>query len=290
MSISEIHKFDSDEFINNIIGKNSCVFRGGVEDWPAVKKWNLDYFAQTCPNIPVVTKVFNDSGIDIKQMSMKGYVDAIFEFKKIHGEETDKVAPYCHDVPIFLLEKSLINDIGAFPKEVLPEWYAKDWSRYAQFFMSAKNSVTPLHFDTLLTHNIFFQIKGRKIFTIIRPEEGKYCYRKNWRWFDVNPENPNYIKHPDFENVSMFNIEVRAGDIFYMPPGTLHQVRSIDDCISFNVDFHTLKSASKSFLGYFKGMPKENLYYNFQSLRALVFKQNNDVLFERYKPYLNYIS
>lgn len=290
MSIIEMNKFDSVNFVNNILGKNAGVFRGGIAEWPAIKKWNLEYFSTACPNIPVVAKVFTDSGIDIKNMSMKGYVDSIFEFKKIHGEGTDKVAPYCHDVPIFLLDRSLVNDIGIFPREVLPNWYAEDWAKFAQFFMSAKNSVTPLHFDTLLTHNIFFQIKGRKVFTIIRPEDGKYCYRKNWRWFKVNPENPDYEKYPDFKRAAVFNVEVKAGDIFYMPPGTLHQVRSLDDCISFNVDFHTRKSVAMSFLGYFKGMPKENLYYNFQSLRAILFKQDSDVIFKRYKPYLNYIS
>ncbi|PAX99277.1 hypothetical protein CKO50_21870 [Pseudoalteromonas sp. HM-SA03] len=290
MSILRFSGFNSNDFKEQCLSSNTALFENGAKNWPAIEKWDLNYFEKTCPNIPVVTKVFSDSKIDVKNMSMGEYVKIIKEFKRKEGNDTDKVAPYCHDVPIFLLAKELLEDIGDFPKDVMPDWYAQDWSRFAQFFVSAKNSVTPLHFDTLLTHNLFFQIKGKKIFTIIRPEHEHLCYRKKWRWFSVDPENPDYDKYPNFKNVKVDKVEVNSGDIFYMPPGTIHHVRSLEDSISFNVDFHTFDSVLKSFFSAFKGMPKENHYYNYQSLKALLFKPNNDVLFNKYKSYLNYIS
>lgn len=290
MPIMKFSSFDSSEFRSKCLSSNTALFQGGAKNWPAIEKWDLNYFDKVCPDIPVVTKVFSDSKIDVKNVLMGDYVKIIKDFKEKEGEDTDKVAPYCHDVPIFLLAKELVEDIGNFPKDVMPDWYAQDWSRFAQFFISAKNSVTPLHFDTLLTHNLFFQIKGKKVFTIIRPEYRKYCYRKKWRWFGVDPENPDYEKFPDFKNVKVEQVEVNSGDIFYMPPGTMHHVRSLEDSISFNVDFHTFDSVLRAFCSVFKGMPKENHYYNYLSLKALLLKPKNDRLFNKYKSYLNYIS
>ncbi|AUI88214.1 hypothetical protein BS333_17825 [Vibrio azureus] len=290
MSIIERNYFESSEFQHLCLGKHTSVFRGAVADWPAVNKWSLDFFAQSYPNIPIVTKIFGQEGIKSKNMSMGQYASIIGKLKISQDEKKNRSIPYCHDVPIFLLEKALLNDIGWFPSEVLPDWYAKNWSRYAQFFVSNKGNVTPLHFDTLLTHNLFFQIKGEKVFTIIHPRDGRYCYRKGWRWFDVDPDNPDYDKFPDFKHAKVEHITVRSGDIFYMPPGTLHQVRSLDDGISFNVDFHTLNSVFQSFLGCFKGMPLVNLRYNSQVFKALSLGDGNDQCFERYKSYLNYIS
>lgn len=290
MLIVERTEFDQAEFKQAFLNKQVVVYRNHIKSWPAITKWHPEYFSARCGNMPIVAKTFATMGTNVQHMSMKEYVELIATFKDGHGGNTDKVGPYCHDVPIFLLAKHLINDIGDFPLDILPDWYAKDWARFVQFFMSAKGSVTPLHFDTLMTNNLFFQIKGNKRFTIINGDDRKYCYRRKWRWFNVDPEAPDYQEYPEYMHANVGTVEVKAGDMFYMPPGTLHHVRSLDDCISFNIDFHTLESVMKSFLSILKGMPKANVYYNYLSLKAILNLEGDDDIFERYKSYLNYIS
>ncbi|MHC5829104.1 MAG: cupin-like domain-containing protein, partial [Nostoc sp.] len=130
--------------------------------------------------------------------------------------------PYCHDLPLFSLIPSIIKDVEPFTLDYLPKWYWYKWWRYCQFFIGASNSITPLHFDCLLTNNIFFQIVGRKQFTILLADDAKYCYRQGWRWFFVDPEKPDLNKYPEYKNARPMKFVVNPGDILYMPPGTLH--------------------------------------------------------------------
>lgn len=119
-----------------------------------------------------------------------------------------------------------------FPLNFLSAPYRSHWWRYSQFFMGPGGSVTPLHFDRLLTHNLFFQIFGAKQFIILPPSHATYCGRRGWRWFDVDPEQPNYVRFPQYKRATPVVITVNAGDILYMPPGTLHHVRSLSTAIS----------------------------------------------------------
>lgn len=288
--IVEKTEFDSVEFKELFLNKKAVIYRDKIKSWPAISKWKPEYFSNKCGSIPIIAKTFSDKKVHVQQMNMTEYVEMVNCFKAEHGENSGKVGPYCHDIPIFTLAKQLTEDIGKFPSDILPDWYAKNWSRYVQFFMSTKGSVTPLHFDTLLTSNLFFQIKGRKRFTIICYKDEKYCNRRDWRWFNVDPECPDFHQYPEYKKADVDTVQVNAGDMFYMPPGELHHVRSLDDCISFNIDFHTILSAVKSFGSIAKGMPKQNIYYNYLSLKALLNLGKGDELFKSYKGYLNYIS
>jgi hypothetical protein len=290
MLIEEKYHFNIEEFKEHFLNRKAVVYRKQTCDWAAAKKWGPDYFKEHCPDIPVVVKTFGLNTVNTQNMSMKEYVELMRTFQAEHGNNSDKIGPYCHDIPIFLLCQKLVEDIGNFPKTVLSAWYAEQWWRYVQFFMSPKGAVTPLHFDTLMTHNLFFQIAGSKCFTLIEHKDYKYCYRRGWRWFNVDPENPDLTQFKEYDRVRPGQVLVNAGDIIYMPPGMLHHVRSLDDCISFNIDFHNLSSVIKAFLSIPKGMPKENIYYNYVSFKALLKLGGSEELFAQYKGYLNYIS
>jgi hypothetical protein len=197
---------------------------------------------------------------------------------------------YCHDIPIFHLIPQLKNDINETISQYLPAWYKKQWWQYVQFFMGPKNSVTPLHFDCLLTNNLFFQVKGRKKFIIMSYNEAKHCGRYGWRWFHLNPEAPDLNRFPSYVAAQPIEVVVNPGDVLYMPPGTLHMVRSLDASISFNIDFHTPMSSLTGFLSGFRGMPMKNVFYNFLCVLGLILKIPSERLFPFYKSYLNYIS
>jgi len=156
--------------------------------------------------------------------------------------------------------------------------------------MGPSGSVTKLHFDTLRTHNLFFQLKGRKVWTLLPAAAHAQCGRTRWRWFDIDPERPDLHRFPEYGNLEPVTVEVDAGDLLYIPPGTLHHVRSLDACMSFNIDFHTPRSVVDSFRYVHKGMPREVLYFNFISFLGLVLKLPESSLFRFYKPYLNYVS
>ncbi|MEH1940526.1 MAG: cupin-like domain-containing protein [Nostoc sp.] len=288
--IERRYKIGNDEFQTEYVKKGKPVIISGViQSWDSFDKWSIEYFKNLSPQMKIYAKKFSSTqGIQLSSVTIEEYAKIINDFEK--NPHDNELPPYCHDLPLFSLIPALIKDVQPFPLDYLPKWYHYKWWRYCQFFIGASKSITPLHFDCLLTNNIFFQILGRKQFTILLPEDTKYCYRKGWRWFLIDPEKPDYNKYPQYKYARPIKFIVNPGDILYMPPGTLHHVRSLDTSISFNIDWHTEKSVLDALAASMRGMPAKNSYYNLLLLVGLVFKIPPQMVFNFYKSYLNYIS
>ena len=195
-----------------------------------------------------------------------------------------------NDVPLFYYIPELIEEVNPFPKELIPDWYSQNWANYVQFFIGPKDSVTPLHFDTLGTHNLFFQVGGEKEFTLIPPEQKKFCYMNSWRWSKLDPSKPDLGKFPLSKKITSTSVKVEGGDVLYIPPYTLHHVRSLSDSISFNIDWHTSASAKKGVLSIFKGAPFKNGYYNLMLYVGLGLGIPEKYIYPRLKSYMSYVS
>lgn len=267
------------------------VIKGATREWEAFEKWDMNYFWERGGNTILRVKEGNVSQGQFRNVLMRDYVQQLMDYEssKTKGVQTP-LPPYLHDVAIFNLMPNLINDVMPFKSQYLPGLYHREWWKYVQFFMSLSGHITPLHFDTLVTHNLFFQVKGKKKFILIAREDKKNCYIKGWRWAGVNPSRPDYEQFPNFKNVKPVTVEVDAGDILYMPPGMLHYVESLSFSISFNIDWHTPKSVLGGAFSVFEGAPRENFKYNMLLLLALWLKLPDRYFFSYYKSYLNYIS
>jgi hypothetical protein len=284
---------DKDVFKREYVSKGRPVLvQGYASEWRAVQEWNGEYFSNRYGEHYIKTKRFLGGGkIELQNARLADYVGSMasYEASSLLGQE-GVLPAYWHDVPIFQMFENLISDVEPFPSGLLPEYYRKNWHKYVQFFMGPAGSVTRLHFDTLRTHNLFFQIRGRKIWTIISPADFERCGRKRWRWFDVDPEAPDLVKFPEYQSVEPITFTIGPGDLLYVPPGTLHHVRSLDATTSFNIDFHTPRSVMNSFQFVNKGMPREVLYYNLISFLGVALKMPESLLFPFYKSYLSYVS
>jgi len=246
----------------------------------------------TAGSLTIPVKTFGREGtINVEQWRLGDYTRFITEWQT-SSNATDNAGtiPYCHDIPLLGMVESLAEDCKPFPTGYLTSLYRKHWWRYSQFFMGPAGTVTPLHFDTLLTHNLFFQMYGTKRFTVIPDDQTFYCGRRGWRWFDVDPERPDYARFPEYRRATPVVVVVKAGDVLYLPPGTLHQVRSLEPSISFNVDFHTPRSVVRALARSYQGMPAKSLYYNTIAALAVVGKMPERIMFPLYRPYLSYVS
>lgn len=281
------------DFHERFVKTNTPVLiRKMTQDWNALHAWHdADYFQSIENGVKLATKVGDVSKGQREMVLLSDYVRQLqdYEARLARGEKVRRPA-YLHDVPIFNLIPGLIKDIAPFPTELLPEWYHENSHNYIQFFMGATGSLTPLHFDTLCTHNLFFQVAGRKRFLLIPPDQKEKCYMEGWRWARFNPNKPDYEKFPLAEGVDIMEVELGPGEILFMPSGTLHQVHGLSYSVSFNIDWHTAKTARKGVMSVFRGAPRQNGYYNMLILAGLALKVPPRVIFPRYKSYLNYVS
>ena len=262
-----------------------------TEEWGALANWNTEYFRQIEGGVKIATKTGDVSAGNRVSMLLSEYVALLedYEAQLRQGEKPPK-PPYLHDVPIFHLLPGLRKDIEPFPLELFPKWYWEKYYNYIQFFMGATGSLTPLHFDTLCTHNLFFQVAGGKKFILIAPEQKELCYVDGWRWARFDPANPDYDTFPKARDVQSKVVTLGAGDILYMPPRTLHQVHGLSYSISFNIDWHTVASARDGARSFREGAPEKNSYYNALMYSALKHRIPSELIFPYYQTYLNYVS
>lgn len=253
-----------DEFYARYVNKAPVLMKGAIAHLPASSRWSIDYLASLAPDLGVRLKVGPVARGMTTNVPLADYADTIREWEERAASETDPGSPppYLHDVPLISLIPSLREDLQPFPTEFLPHFFRKQWWVFPQFFVGPSRAVTTFHFDTLLTHNLFFQFTGRKRFTMAAASDRDSCYTYNWRWSRLNAEAPDLERYPLFRDVRLHTCEVDAGDLFYMPPGTLHQVTSLTDSVSFNIDWHDRRSAVRGITAVRHGMPMQNLRYN----------------------------
>ncbi|MGM1058985.1 cupin-like domain-containing protein [Saccharothrix sp. Mg75] len=280
------------EFYRDYVNKRPVLMKGALAHLPATRSWSLPYFAEIAPDLPVRLKVGRVADGRTSSVRMADYCASVLEWEALPEEVRAEREPpaYLHDVPLLAMVPRLRDELKPFPAELLPSFFAKQWWEFPQFFVGPSRAVTPLHFDTLLTHNLFFQFHGSKRFVMVAPEDRDRAYTYNWRWSGVDPDAPDYEKNPRFEGVQTTTRVVEAGDVLYMPPGTLHKVTSLSASVSFNIDWHDPVSAVRSVLAVKDGMPIQNLRYNLLFALGVCGRIPLKVLMPALKSYFVYIS
>jgi hypothetical protein len=286
------------EFFSEYVAQGRpVVVAGALRSCPALTRWTFDHLRRVSGRRRVKLKQgLTESGVAglrTVDSSLGDYLDALetYETRYRLGEAMAvERPPYLHDVPLLGILPDAADDLDGFPAGYFPAWYRPHCLQFAQLFLGPKHSLTPLHFDCLLTHNLFFQISGRKRFILLDHDQLPYCYPYRWRWCEVDPENPDFARHPRYRNAQARECTVGPGDLLYMPPGMLHHVRSLDCALSFNMDWHTPDSAVRGVLAAARGMPLKNVYYNAVIALGLCAGLSAKRVLPWYRSYLNYVS
>lgn len=292
-SVRIVQDISRDEFYRSYVRqRKSVVIRGVTRGWDAISKWDAGYFGNIGAGLRVPIKTGNVAEGQRINMPLNEYTAGLahFENELLSGRQPEQRPAYLHDIPIFHLLPALKKDVEPFPLKYFPKWYWKEWWNYVQFFMGSTGSYTPLHFDTLYTHNLFFQVTGKKRFLVIEPAYKDQSYIYSWRWSRVDARHADFGKFPLFRDVEVSEAILEPGDILYLPAGTLHQVHGLSFSISFNIDWHTAGSVRKGLFSFLQGAPSKNIYYNFLLSLGIYFNVPSRYIFPYYKSYLNYIS
>lgn len=280
------------DFYAEYVNRKPVLIKGALADLPATERWTLAHLGDLAPDLAVRLKTGRVADGMTEIVRLADYVKTVAEWEALAaaGQADGPPPAYLHDVPLLRMIPELKADLEGFPAHFLPAFFRKHWWVFPQFFVGPSRSETPLHFDTLLTHNLFFQFEGGKRFVMVQDRDRGRCHTYNWRWSPIDPDSPDLERFPDFEGVELLTAEVGAGDLFYMPPGTLHKVVSHTDSISFNIDWHDRSSALRSLGAVREGMPKANLRYNILLALGVCAHVPLGTLMPALKSYFEYIS
>ena len=219
------------EFYEKYVNKSQPVlFRGAARQLPA-KKWTLDYFKNK----------YGDFTVDILKkeiLSNEEYGSVITEYKQEkladfikNIEEKGIGAGYLHQFQILDYYPELEGEVN------FPNFYISKYLVNKNIWIGPKGTKSKLHYDS--DHNLFIQIYGSKLITLISPEDSENCYPTNKTWYDgfspIDVLNPDYTKYPRFKKITKYQSLIKDGDMVYIPKGWWHDIRSMEDSISFNL-------------------------------------------------------
>jgi hypothetical protein len=133
------------------------------------------------------------------------------------------------------------NEIPSALTEVVrhpPYFPRKDYDDPPNIWLGPAGTVTHLHRDG--SDNLFAQIWGSKRFILYPPHARPFLYA--WAvaadtgldGCDVDPEQPDFDRFPLFREAAAIECVVEAGELFYLPEGWFHHVRSLAPSLSIN--------------------------------------------------------
>ena len=163
-TVTRVDGLSSRDFHELFVKKRRPVVMSGMmKTWPALK-WTPFSLGECAPDLMVNVKVGDVSEGRREMVRLSEYMKTVTDY--VAGRIQAR-PPYLHDIPLFYQVPKLAEDTQPFLEEFLPRWYRPNWQNFVQFFMSLPEAITPLHFDTLTTHNLFFQVSGRKRWILI---------------------------------------------------------------------------------------------------------------------------
>jgi hypothetical protein len=221
------------EFLEEYYSTNRpVIITGMMDEWPAMTKWNLDYFASRFGDRVVEVQCGRSAGANyeverekyLTKMKFADYVAKLraagvtndFYMTANNNSENKKTLP------------ELWDDIVQIPE------YLDGRDRLSGFlWIGPPGTITPFHHD--LTNNFMAQVIGRKRVKIAPSwdiplmDNYLHCYSR------VDGRRTPTHSHPGLTEAQILECILDRGEILFLPIGCMHFVEGLD--LSVTVSF-----------------------------------------------------
>jgi hypothetical protein len=230
--IGRRHRLSRADFLRDYYSANRpVIITGMMDDWPAMRKWNLDYFARNFGDREVEVQMGRTAGanyeIEREKYTSKIRFGDFVEKVRTAGETNDFYLTANNNSSNRKVLTELWDDIVQ-----IPEYLASD--RPGGFFwMGPRGTITPFHHD--LTNNFMAQVIGRKRVKIA-PSWDMPVMRNNLHCFSqVDGQFAPPQTRPPRDEPQIYELLLNPGEVLFLPIGCLHYVHGIE--ISVTVSF-----------------------------------------------------
>jgi lysine-specific demethylase 8 len=226
--IDAVDSIAPSEFKRDYIDKNRpLLMRKVTAEWPAMRKWSLEYFA----SLKLPKRLYLEKGNVMQgtpEYDELDYSDYIRRLMDDSGQVSHRHG-YLSVFKIFRSFPHLKEDV--------------DFSLFSRFklkntvagWIGPAGTVTGYHIDW--GDNVFAQICGRKEMRLVAPADSRYMYPskrfdQGTTSSDVDVDDYDRQRFPLFERATEHCIVLQPGDMLFIPRGWWHHVRSLDKSIS----------------------------------------------------------
>jgi hypothetical protein len=218
--------------------------------WPAMQKWNWDYFKSIVgeQKVGLYNNVKSDAYTPINTA----------DDYKTFGEYIDMIRKGPAAWRIFLFNifdhaPQLTNDF-TWPEQLMRGFVKK----YPMLFVGGETSITHIHFDIDLSNILHTQFMGRKRVLLFPYQEQHKLYRKPFEvlsladfsnYYDPEKSKLDMQKFPATALANGYEIVLDHGDTLFMPAGYWHHMEYLDSGFAMS-----LRALQPSIAGKLKGV------------------------------------
>ncbi|WP_179345203.1 cupin-like domain-containing protein [Winogradskyella ursingii] len=217
--IPRIKSISKEDFIENYFKKQKPVLIEDLaKDWPAYKKWNLDYIQSLAGDqiVPLYnnepTKGRQNSVVPAKKMKLYDYIEIL------------KTKPT--DLRMFFY--NVLQKMPELTKDFsYPDLGLKFFKKLPVMFFGGKGSKVLAHYDMDLADLVHFHFHGTKNVTLFAPDQSKYLYKVPFTVHNleiIDMDNPDFDKYPALQLAEGMHVEMNHGEALYMPSGYWHYI------------------------------------------------------------------
>lgn len=174
------------------------------------------------------------------EMKFSEFVLKLHETEEKGGSERVYLQQTLNDT----VGKKIVVDFLGFNWNWINKQQAKrNWGQLTSnlLLIGMEGNVTPAHYDE--QQNFFAQIKGHKRCILFPPDQFECLYpypvhHPCDRQSQVDFENPDFERFPNFKNVVGYEAVVGPGDVLYIPMYWWHHIESLlNGGVTFTVNF-----------------------------------------------------
>lgn len=220
------------DFLKRFVHANRPVVLNGVaQNWPAMSKWQPEYFR----------KRFGKQEVAVaydKYMPFDQFIDEVLA--------SSEQAPGPYMFRLFLHEHmpELLADVIPQNKFAYPRRYASPLmpervrrpDGYLKLLIGGPGSKFPvMHFDGDNAHAAITEIHGLKEMILFAPEDSRFVYPKpgagNVSLVD-NPHSPDLARFPLMANAKPYQVVLEPGQMIFIPSRWWHTARPLTPSVS----------------------------------------------------------
>lgn len=214
-----------------------AVIPGLARNWPALGRWDLDFFASACGSVDVQVTLPDGKR---RSQRMADYLAEVREPATASSGGADR-RPYLRG---WYYERDcpwLAADLwkpGDFHDDVFKDWFKRLPKRHHPdfhwLFLGGAGAATPLHVDPTGTHAWLTQLSGRKRFVLFAPCDLPALLRAEG---DVGRGALLPLEEALARKVPCMEVVLEPGDTLFVPAFWAHHVECIDESVSVTWNF-----------------------------------------------------
>ena len=228
--IDRVSTITKEEFLKNYFKpQKPVIIEKFIEDWPAYKKWNLDYMAEVAGDITV--PLYDDRPVRHDE----GFNQAHAEMKMRDYVELLKKEPTRYRIFLW----NILKEVPELQKDFsFPDFGIRLMKGLPMLFFGGENSYTFMHYDIDLANIFHFHFHGKKRCILFDQKQNPYLYKIPHSLIvreDIDFSNPDYEKWPALKKAKGFVGELEHGHVLYMPEGYWHHMHYLTPGISMSL-------------------------------------------------------